>query len=453
MSLLNPVKVIGQTFQNLNEKRIANLMGKRAKEVSGTKFRIGQFVLLADEFDPRAEARAKISIPHRNRLYKIVNFNKDGFTASILDVLSGSKKEVLSSRLCAIDLQTLEMFHFSTPTFFHNLQKLTDAVRRKYVPPPRAPATNLQLLGPDDVGEDGVSRGHDGGGHRTDGVSPGVTDTNNIHSVSSTGHSSTDHSIYNNHSINRVPGTDDILYDVEHGVVTDSPYRNGSHVQPSAGGDHLQERPGVDEAAEEGGMDRNEMETAGNGVEDVDEEKDRAEDDEDAVEERDVPKRKTRYQGAKHVPVYKANSELGSHETNKSSRDHRSILKSTNYQISHNYIADQLKALNKANFYARKSAFSIHSQVCDQPSCPACLCARKVSHLTFDPANFSRYTYNVYPEIIFRNKSNDKKVTFDGIKISENNKYKRFHLSKNLVEKACNYCISFKEVNILCKNP
>ena len=112
-----------------------------------------------------------------------------------------------------------------------------------------------------------------------------------------------------------------------------------------------------------------------------------------------------------------------------------------------------MKALNKANFYARKSAFSIHSRVCDQPSCPACLCARKVSHIRFDPANFSRYTYNVYPEIILRNKNKDKKVTFDGIKLSENNKYKRFHLSKKLVEIACNYCISFKEVNILCKNP
>ena len=326
------------------------------------------------------------------------------------------------------------------------------------MPPPRAPATGLQLLGPGDavLGEDGVDHGHDGGGHSADGVSPGVTDTDNIYNVSGT-----DHSMYNvsgtDHSMDNVTGTNDILYNVttgnvEHGVVMDSPQRKDSHVQPSAGGDHLQERQGGDEAEEEGGIDRNEMETAGNGVEDVDEDKDRAGDDEDAVEERDVPKRKTRYQGTKHVRVYEANSALGNHETTKSSRNHKSILKSTNYQTSHNFISDQLKAINKQSFYARKSAFSIHSQVCDLPSCPACLCARKVSHLRFDPANFSKYTYNAYPQIILRNKNKDKKVTFNDNKISENNKFKRFHLSKKLVELACNFCVSFKEVNILCTN-
>ena len=252
MSLLNPVAAIGQTFRNLNEKRIANLMGKRGKEVSGTEFKIGQFVLLSDEFDARAEARAKISIPNRNRLYKIVNLNKNGFTASILDVLSGSKKEVLTSRLCSIDLQTLEMFNFSTPTFFRNLQRLTDAVRRKYVPPPRAPATGLQLLSPGDavLSEDGVDHGNDGGDHSTDGVGPGVPDTDHtMYNVTGT-----DHAMYN------VTDTDHTMYNVidgnvEHGVTVDSPHRNDGHAHPTTGGGHFQEndREGGDEEEEEGG--------------------------------------------------------------------------------------------------------------------------------------------------------------------------------------------------------
>ena len=94
MSLNNPVSAIEQTFKHLNEKRIANLTSKRSKQVSGTEFCIGQFVLLTDELDVRAEARAKLSIPNRNRLYKIVALNKNGFTATILDVLTGSRKEV-----------------------------------------------------------------------------------------------------------------------------------------------------------------------------------------------------------------------------------------------------------------------------------------------------------------------------------------------------------------------
>ena len=171
MSLNNPVSAIKETFIHLNEKRISNLTNKRSKQVSNTGFCVGQFVLLTDELNVRAEARAKLSIPNRSRLYKIVALNKNAFTATILDVLSGSRREVLTSRLCNLDLHTLEMFNFSSPTFYKNLQKLTDMVRRKYVPPRWLTPPGLHLLNPNDE----VLR-EDHGIDDTDSVGDNVTD-------------------------------------------------------------------------------------------------------------------------------------------------------------------------------------------------------------------------------------------------------------------------------------
>ena len=84
MSLTNPVSAIKETFIHLNEKRINNLTNKRSKQVSNTGFCVGQFVLLTDELNVKAEARAKLSIPNRSRLYKIVAVNAFLFKATIL---------------------------------------------------------------------------------------------------------------------------------------------------------------------------------------------------------------------------------------------------------------------------------------------------------------------------------------------------------------------------------
>merc|ERR1711954_450895 len=111
MNLSNPVLALKETFKHLNEKRI----------------------------------------PNRSKLYKIVALNKDNFTATILDIQSGSRREVLTSRLCNLDLETLKMFNFSSPTFYKNLQRLTDMVRRKYVPPRWVPPPGLHLLHPGDA--------------------------------------------------------------------------------------------------------------------------------------------------------------------------------------------------------------------------------------------------------------------------------------------------------------
>merc|ERR1711942_34861 len=160
MSLNNPVTAIKETFTNLNEKRIANLTNKRSKKVDGN-WAIGQFVLLTDESNVGAEARGKLSIPNR------------------------SKREVLTSRLANLDLETLEEFNFSSPTFYRNLQRLVDIVRKKYVPPKFNPPQGLQLLTPDVLRDD----------HGTD-----ITGGNDVREKV-TGDDIIDNNHSNNHSI------------------------------------------------------------------------------------------------------------------------------------------------------------------------------------------------------------------------------------------------------------
>merc|ERR1711954_611019 len=274
MNLSNPVVAIKETFKHLNEKRISNLTNKRSKQVSNTGFCVGQFVLLTDESNVKAEARAKLSIPNRSRLYKIVALNKDGFTATILDVQSGSRREVLTSRLCNLDLHTLEMFNFSSPTFYKNLQKLTDMVRRKYVAPRWVPPPGLHLLHPGNA----VLR-EDHGIHANDEVDPedNVTDDDSNVTVI------TDNDKDNGNTIYTAPSTDVSGSNGEHGVTVRS---NGHAAGPTKSVDGDLEEDGKEsgEGEEEEGDGVN---GEGDGV--------------DGIEVRDIPeKMKTRYRGTKH---------------------------------------------------------------------------------------------------------------------------------------------------------
>ena len=145
--------------------------------------------------------------------------------------------------------------------------------------------------------------------------------------------------------------------------------------------------------------------------------------------------------GAQPTPV--------THESIQTLRTHKSILKPTNYKEFQNFISDQLKALGRHSFYARKQAFNIHSQVCEVPHCSICFCAKRVHHLKFDPGNFSKYMYNEYPLITLKNKSMNKKVAFVNNTTPEKSNFKKFHLSKKLVDLACEHCVSFTEINLL----
>ena len=128
---------------------------------------MGQFVLINNESQLTAECRGKLNIPHQSLLYKILEIHKDGFSCRLLDILDGSKKEVLCSRLTNLSLEVLEEYNFSTPQFYKNLQKLTDQARNCYEAP-TARNTGRKLLqtgsvpetgpgGPDPIVQPGVA--------------------------------------------------------------------------------------------------------------------------------------------------------------------------------------------------------------------------------------------------------------------------------------------------------
>ena len=296
-------------------------------------------------------------------------------------------------------------------------------VRRKYVPPRWVRPPGLHLLKP---GDDVLREDHDI--HVNDDVDPGDTVTNDDNNVTVI----TDGDNDNNTMYTTGDGSN-----VKHGVTVDLPGRSNGHASVPTDRDVDLEQHGKDNGEGEG---EEEEEDGGNGEGDG----------LDGIEVRDIPKMKTRFGGTKHVKVYGAHPTPGTHESIQTPGAHKSILKPTNYKIFQNFISDQLKALNKHSFYARKQAFNIHSQVCDVPHCSICSCAKKVHHLRFNPGNFSKYMYSEYPQITLRNKSKNKTVTFVDNTILEKSKFKRFHLSKKLVEMACEHCVSFTEVNLLC---
>merc|ERR1711954_127030 len=316
MSLNNPVKAIKETFTNLNNKRIANLLNKRSKKVEGD-WAIGQFVLLTDETNVGAEARGKLSIPNRSRLYKIIDLNKNSFTATILDVLNGSKREVLTSRLANLDLETLEEFNFSSPTFYKNLQRLTDIVRKKYVPPKFNPPQGLHLLTPDVLRDDHGTDITGGNDVRENVTGDDITDNNH-----SNNHSITDY----DHSMYKLGGS------IGHGDTVELPASIGHAPVPADRHDRLGENgEGYGEGeGEDGGQVEGDGEqeegsvghgegNGGSGKGDVLE-----------GEERDIPETmrtmRTRFMGRKHVAVYNTDSTHETHESTQMPGTHKSIL-------------------------------------------------------------------------------------------------------------------------------
>ena len=302
------------------------------------------------------------------------------------------------------------MYNFSSPTFYKNLQKITDMVRKKYVGPRRIPSPGLHLLHPGDA----VLRG-DHGIDGADEVDPEDTITDNNGNV--TTHTSKDDTIYT------APSTDVFGSDDRHGITV----RENSHVADPT-------------LSVEGDLEGNNKDSERGD-----------EDGADGIEVRDHPatKRITRFQGTKHVRVYDA--QLTS-ETHKSVKI-KSILKPTTYKMYQNFISDQLKALNKTYFYARKQAFVIHTQICETPQCSICECAMKVHHLKFDPGNFSKYMYSQYPQLTLKNTTSNKSVTFaEDTVFPRESKFKKMYLSRKLVERACSHCVSLAELSLLCTN-
>ena len=143
--------------------------------------------------------------------------------------------------------------------------------------------------------------------------------------------------------------------------------------------------------------------------------------------------------------------QLSTLEKNKT-KEIKGILKLTTYQFHKNFVPEQLQALNKESFYARKDALNIHNEICDTPRCEICSCSKAVSNYKYNPGNYSRYVFQKYPEQAAKNNKPLKKVTFTKDTIFQNETtFRSLHLNENLVTRACMFNVSFIEANILEK--
>ena len=413
MNLLNPVTAVKDTYKYLNDKRIRNLTKTRGKFVKD-EFKPGQFVLLNDESQLASECKGKLNIPYQSRLYKVLETHKKGFSAKILDVVSGAQKEVLTSRLRNLTLETLEEFNFSSPTFYRSLQLLTDKFRNKYVPGLRQ-STGLKLLHhrPEEEGIHGP--GDSINVHRDISLAddpPGLTD-----------HNDPDHfdkvqtGLYGeNHTF-----TDDVHNGINERITND--------VHTDGVGD------GDDEGA--GGVDHGPPD----GIEDR-----------DVVQVPDYPppsevteKRKTRYQGSKHVPVF------SSHVTSPSS-----IIKQSSYKMSNNFRVENMKIRNKAQFNSRKIALLNHHDICTDDFCNICNYFQQVKDLKHDSASFARYVSGFEQPITHRTQTSDniqnngKKVSFSSDTIfCSSTEFRCLPLDMNFFYKSCFFNTSFAETKLL----
>ena len=100
-------------YKYLNEKRIEALLGARGSDKK-KKWTVGQYVTLEQERHTNSLVD-KLASPRNAHIYKIISVNKEGFSVSIINVLTGAVSEVLQSRLRKLSLVDLESAHFGHP--------------------------------------------------------------------------------------------------------------------------------------------------------------------------------------------------------------------------------------------------------------------------------------------------------------------------------------------------
>ena len=88
---------------------------------------------------------AKIASPRCQNIYKILEVHRKGFSVKVINVVTGAKLEILSSRLQELSLSDLEQAHFASPGLYKKLTDLTLKIRNKYQPGRQLPK-GLHLL-------------------------------------------------------------------------------------------------------------------------------------------------------------------------------------------------------------------------------------------------------------------------------------------------------------------
>ena len=351
--------------------------------------------MLNDEPQGTAESRGKLNIPHQSKLYKIVDINHDGFTCTIMDLLDGSRREVLQSRLMELSLETLEEYNFSTPNLWKNLQKLTDKSRNRYQAPSSRPS-GLKLL--------------------KEGQAAPTLD-----------HADTEYQPEDREVTNTYDFTDNPQ---EHGEVTNYTGEfNGSPPDLFGNTDNMVNVHGDDRAHEDVG--------------------------EEAIDEPpQLPsqvgpeKRVTRFKGLKHVPVYSTGvvKTLGSNQP-------KSILRRTFYKTISNFQPDKLRTIPQDLFSARLAALNIHKEVCTEYLCDICRFFGMVSKFKFNPGDYSRYVEKqdlLHPLKTMKKEKSEPKVYFDVKTVRCKQKpYVGVAINLTTIEQACRNNVSFMETNLI----
>merc|ERR1711895_232694 len=356
MALNNPVQTIKRSYEELNNKRIMNLLGGRgnAKKKEWDK---GAFVLINDESQAGAECRGKLNVPYQSRVYKIIQKHHDGFTYTLLDLLDGSKREVVHSRLLGLDLATLESYKYFTPGLYTHLQKLTDVQRNRF----QAPKTRQKGL-------------------------KLITDIDNPS--------------FEKSEMDYLPEKRETMV-AEHQDALGEEHREAQ----------IDKMPSMAQPTEL-----------------------------EQVSETEEPNQRiTRFQGAKHVPVFTAQL-----------IENRSILKVSPYSINKNFQVEIIRTIPADKFQARKKALAIHKDICQIDSCQTCKIAATVKGYIFNPADFSKYvakTELLHNLETLTHKKVTRRVFFNNKTLDNDMKpVEGIEVNVKLLVQACTFNVSFREL-------
>ena len=391
ISLSNPVEEQMGSYKYLNERRLRGMLKARGSVKTQTLVP-GQFVTLNSDSKEKGLVD-KLYTPRNKSIFKILGVNKNGFAATIQNLLTGSISEVLSSRLQQLSLIDLEKAHYATPDMYKKLALLTGRLRKRFQHGAQSPGEGLTLLK----------------------KLPGLTEGD-------------DH--------------EEIVEEAEGGDnknVVDEEMFVPREDRVSQEKDGVQEGEGVHDV--EGEEDRippmvpshNQINASANTNTLIDDEKDQ------------YVGVKTRYGGKRHVRIYKTEffNEIG--KTYKI----KSILKNTSYSKSSNVDISLFRTSERAAFKAHQIGLKSHRESCELPLCDTCQFANNVTRFTWDAKNFSRYLkpLEIWPKLSDRS-GPIKHVSFSG-RISSRQKDSKLEVNILRLYQACKHNVSLSETNHL----
>ena len=320
-----------------------------------------------------AEAKNKLGVPHQTHVYKIISADKDNFSYTVLNLQTGSTRQVNHSLIEGLSLDKLTQISFVTPTLYDGLVKLSNKTRNKYVPGRRD--DGLHLLQPHEQGLDGPGRHSD----------PGPEEAQQH--VTTLGEQD-EHRFTDNKTVTEL-GKDPVEEPEEHKVtegeqqiVTDSDNSlDEDRITESAG--ELYNPTNEPNSAEEHGGDT----STHTGFSTAPEKK----------------RYNTRFLGRRHVPVFTSQvSEMANKQLTEVFTKHRggktvkkSLLKNSKdfpYNCELNYNPQELRKVDYPLFVTRRKALRLHKEVCEQKVCKTCELFTNTAGFSFNQLDFTRYT-------------------------------------------------------------